>query len=505
MEPLAGHTLSRRESLVSALGALGDDEDPAKGNVPLPSIRRANTSAFGAVKPSAKSKATLRASQSQRLVALNTFLAEIERKFFVRTRDFLREEIHCRTLLTDCNGWSNPVQLQAVRGDFDYVDDHFYVDHPQFLEPLRQPPSRCANNNPVADGAAALRRCAFTRLLGKPFTITEFNYCGPGRFRGVSGMLTGAMAAVQDWDGLWRHVYSYNRENIARPAAMYYFDIAADPLSLAAERAGFCLFLRSDLQPASHAVAITAARGDLLTSARTSCDKTPSWSGLAWMTRVGWVIGEPKLAQSDLPLAFSGRDASLFAPGTAKTILDAFHERRWLTSANRTDFKKNRLQSEGGQVTIDAPENVLVIDTERTAGGMAPAGKRIETRAASIEVHDTSATVWVSSLDGKPIAESRRLLITHLTDLQNTGTRYGDQSRQLLLAWGQLPHLVRAGRATVTLRLRGAERAKVYGLAVNGKRTGKIQANARDGALSIPLSVSADGKARMLYEVQIGP
>lgn len=495
-----------RESLAAALGELAKDEDPAKENVPLPGTRRANTSAFGAVKPAAKSKPTPRAAQGQQaVVVLNMFLAEVARDFFLRTRKFLRDELRCQTPLTDCNGWTNPVQLQAVRADFDYVDDHFYVDHPQFLDPLRQPPSRSANHSPVADGGAGVRRCAFTRLLGKPFTITEFNYCGPGRFRGVSGMMTGALAAVQDWDGLWRHVYSYSRENIERPAAMYYFDVAADPLSLAAERAGFCLFLRGDLQPARHAVAITAAPDDLLVSARTACDKTPVWGGLAWVTRVGWRIGEPKPAENELPLPFSGRDAGLFAPGTEKTVLDAFRQRGWLDPANRTDFTKNRFQSESGEVTIDGSENVLTIDTARTAGGFAPAGKRIETRAASIEVLDTTATVWVSSLDGKPIADSRRLLITHLTDLQNTGTRYGDQNRQLLLAWGQLPHLVRAGRAAITLRRHDAEHAKVFGLAVNGRRTGEVQTEVRAGALTIPLSISADGRARMLYEVQVGP
>ncbi|MCY2994710.1 MAG: hypothetical protein NTY19_43645 [Planctomycetota bacterium] len=92
---------------------------------------------------------------------------------------------------------------------------------------------------------------------------------------------------------------------------------------------------------------------------------------------------------------------------------------------------------------------------------------------------------------------------THLTDLQNTGTRYADRSRQQLLAWGQLPHLVRAGRATVTLRLQHAEGARVYSLAVSGKRTGELQANAVNGALSVPLSVSAAGQARMLYEIEV--
>lgn len=71
-----------------------------------------------------------------------------------------------------------------------------------------------------------------------------------------------------------------------------------------------------------------------------------------------------------------------------------------------------------------------------------------------------------------------------------------------MLAWGRLPHLVRAMRATVVLRIEHAERAKVYALAVNGKRTGEVQTSVAEGVISVPLSVSANGKARLLYEIE---
>ncbi len=65
--------------------------------------------------------------------------------------------------------------------------------------------------------------------------------------------------------------------------------------------------------------------------------------------------------------------------------------------------------------------------------------------------------------------------------------------------------LCRASRGLdgLTLRLEQAGQAKVYSLAVNGKRTGEVQASVIDGALTVPLSVSADGKARMLYEIEV--
>jgi len=357
----------------------------------------------------------------------------------------------------------------------------------------------------VAGGGLGCRDSAFSRLLDKPFTITEFNYCGPGQYRGVGGLMTGALAALQDWDGLWRHVYSYNRENITRPAAMYYFDVAADPLTQAAERAALCLFLRGDLQPAKHSVAITSTPETLLASAAVSRDRAPAWNRLAWLTRVGWRIGAASQAtEHELPLVFSDETNPL-AASNEKTILNRFAQAGWLPAANRTDLNKNCIQSESGEVTIDVPASTLTVDTICTAGGFAPAGKRIETRAATIDILDTYATIWVSSLDGEPITRSKRLLITHLTDLQNTGTRYGDPNRQLLLDWGRLPHLVRAGRATVALRIEHADRAKGYSLAVNGKRTGEVQTSVAEGVMSVPLSVSANGKARMHYEIEVQP
>ncbi len=470
-----------RAALKSALGDLPDDQDPARGNVSLQDVR--------ATSPAA--------------VQFNVFLAELEQDFFNRTRQFLRDQLHCDALLTDMNAWTNPVQMQAVRTSFDYVDDHFYVDHPRFLERSWSLPSSCPNTSPIADGAPGGRSCAFTRLHGKPFTITEFNYSSPGRFRGVGGILTGALGALQDWDGVWRFAYSHSRDSVPEPRPLNYFDVASDPLNQAAERASLCLFLRGDLEPAEHAVAIAATGSQLLKTPTTSRDKTPSWNALAWVTRVGWTLADepsPKVpGQAVLPIVAGRIDP--FAGDAGPRILAGLRELGWLRPDNRTDLAANRLVSENGQLTIDAPANTFVLDTARTAGGFAPAGARIETQCATIEIDETDATVWISSLDGQPITASKRLLITHLTDLQNTGARYADRARKILLGWGGLPHLVQNGQATVALRMQDNSNAKVYGLATSGKRTEEINSIREPNRLVIPLSVSDNGKARMLYEV----
>jgi len=149
-----------------------------------------------------------------------------------------------------------------ARASYDYVDDHFYVDHPQFLEGSWRLPSKCPNTSPLAEGATGGRSKTFTRLFNKPFTITEYNYSGPDdSARG--GILTGAMGALQGWGGIWRFAYSHSREAMFSPSRTGYFDLASDPLSQAAERASLCLFLRGDLKPAPHRVAVAMTEADL--------------------------------------------------------------------------------------------------------------------------------------------------------------------------------------------------------------------------------------------------
>ncbi len=473
-----------RPSLVAAISDLPADQDPSRGNVPLQNVH----------------------GDSQAAVLFNVFLAETERDFYRRTRDFLRNELHCEALLTDINAWTNPIQMQAVRTEFDYVDDHFYVDHPKFLEQPWRLPSSCPNTSPISEGALGGRNCAFTRLHGKPFTITEFNYSSPGRFRGVGGILTGALGALQDWDAVWRFAYAHNRGNVIEPGPLNYFDVAADPLNQAAERASLCLFLRGDIQPAAHSIALTATTNQLLTNPPHSHDKTPAWNGLAWLTRVGWKVSDDLANQHPnqmaLPVvsgAFDPLDTSATVP-----ITDKLRQLGWVDSQNKTDVSTRYFQSENAEVTINAPENILVLDTDRTAGGFAPAGAVIKTKNVTIEILDTDATVWVSSIDAEPISTSKRLLVTHLTDLQNTNARYADRSRRVLLDWGRLPHLVAAGRATITLGLAGAETAMVYSLATDGTR-GKIieTTTTKTGELVFPLAIQDDGKARMLYEIVV--
>ena len=156
----------------------------------------------------------------------------------------------------------------------------------------------------------------------------------------------------------------------------------------------------------------------------------------------------------------------------------------------------------GGTVSIDNAKGTFILSTPRTSGGFAEGG-RIAAGALEAELSQ-AATVWASSLDAKPISETGRILVTHLTDVQNTGIKYADRERTILLQWGHVPHLMRVGTAKVSLSVKpGAW--KVHALSPGGRRLREVPASFDGSRLSFTASVAADpSAATYLYEVVEG-
>ena len=403
-----------------------------------------------------------------------SFLAERETMLFERLKAFVRDECGCKAPLSSISAWYNPVQYQLARTHFDYVDNHFYVDHPQFLGVPWRLPSRCPNVNPLLSTAKGAQKAEWYRLMDKPFCVTEFNYSGPGRFRGVGGIALGTLASLQDWSGLWRFAWSHSRGGIVKPGGQLgYFDVAGDPLALAAERAGLCLFLRRDLEPLTEERPAIIDEATLRNPGQGAVDFPGPDQPLAlgWEARVGTrvvragtVSGAQNSNKSAVPPAPSGGFATISSSGSM--LLD-------------TPLTAGGFAESGAHVAGPVKFELLSSNTEaRRNGGdnlvsVPPSSVLSGSNAA------TPATVWASSLDGKPIASSSHLLLTHLTDVQNSRMEYADADLKILINWGGLPHIMRNGAAEIELTIDGGAGAEppsfaVWRLSSGGKRLGEV-------------------------------
>jgi hypothetical protein len=250
-------------------------------------------------------------------------------------------------------------------------------------------------------------RAAFVRLPTMPYTITEWNFSGPGEFRYQGGLYTAALAVRGRWDGLWRFTYAHGIQNLfdTSKAASGSFDVMLDPIQQATERARVSLYLRGD--------------------------------------------------------AVDGEDVA----------------------------------------KIDRAAKAMTVDTPRTQGGFARAGGTFATSDLRVRLAGAHGAVWVTSVDGKPLAESKRILLTHLTDVQNTGVQWADAEHHILLKRGRLPMIARKGTAEVSLAVApGAWKA--YALGTDGARCADVPVTRADGQLRLAADIARDpANATILYEL----
>lgn len=336
----------------------------------------------------------------------NSFDDWLNARIFERCSRFVRS-IGAKALLTNDNNGDRHGEGRGGTAAYDYVDNHFYVDHPRFLERQWALPSECDNENPIRTGQPKIFKRGWAKGLSKPYTITEWNFSGPGRYRGLGGILTGALAAQHEWDGLWRFAYSHSASGLEdRPSGSPgYFDCSTDPLLQASDRASVCLYLRGD--------------------------------------------------------ALEGGE-------------DAF--------------------------VTDKAAGTMLIKTRKTCGGFTEGGT-FDAGVLKARVTGAPATVWASSLDGRPLSSSARILLTHLTDVQADGNKYRDESRRVLLSWGSNGALIERGDAKVALKLDEPDAYEAHELDLSGNRRRKLDCSVRSGHLVLALGTAGPDGGRIHYEL----
>ena len=154
---------------------------------------------------------------------------------------------------------------------------------------------------------------------------------------------------------------------------------------------------------------------------------------------------------------------------------------------------------QGRNIVLDREKGTLMVKTPRTCGGATDGS--IEAGVLSAGIRGGYATLWASSLDLRPLSETDRILVTHLTDLQNSDSVFADPARRILLERGSPPYLMRAGTADVSLAVKDGN-WKVYGLGSCGRRMDEIPCGYSEGRLRFMADVARrKDNATYLYEV----
>ena len=452
-------------------------------------------------------------TRTRHVAAFSRFLTDVEADFEARAVRFLREEIGLKAPISNMSAWMQPPEYQSVLAGptQDYVEAHAYCDHPTFPEKQWSLPCRVGSENPVRQRMHSMGYGAMggtlKRIFGKPFCITEFNYVAPNPHRAAGGLLFGAEAAAQDWSGAWRFDWASSKKGIEEPGTGYcgLFAFNCDPLRQASDRIAQMLFLRGDLAPCAEAYAVWLPPLKITeTFDGESHQLNTPWPELAWRARLGTVWAET-------------------APEWARWVdpYPDFYKRGAPVAADIPPREDIALDREAGWFKVATPRTCAVF----AEGGAHTAGvMRVEIAGRNGPAFQdssptTSATIWASSLDGKPLAESSHILVGMLTDLRNTGMvaedgGVGTSSLSggptiLVRKWGTPPYLVRAGKARVELATTDGGQAprtpgqptawRCYALSQGGRRRFEVPCELSGAHMAFTADTAASPEAATFF------
>lgn len=411
------------------------------------------------------------------------FLYERQHRCILDQMEFLKNELKLVALCTDLN-MQNRVPLALIRNDLDVVDNHKYHDHPSFPVNLWGLPNQFYQRSAISRlGDEVPLRLLAPRLFGKPYGITEFKFCPPNRFRSEGGPLIGGYAALQGWNALYQFAWSHSREGNLRFVGGSTFNYAAEPLAQFSDRLAMFLFRRGDVAPARAAFGWSVPEN--LWNSDAPEAYPPEFSTLGLISRIGTVVGErapqgvrlltPEQAEGKSPLA----------------------DRR--IDALRRELLDHRIAvSDTGELRLDAGRNTLVIATARSESVTVAAGA-LRAERLSVEGARVPQTVSVSTLDERPIGESGRMLLFHLTNVLPNKTRFSDERMTLLESWGEPRLLLRRDPVKVSLKLEPGVPPTVDALRFDGSTAGRVASKFENGVLTFTADPGAFPGGVMAY------
>ncbi len=411
------------------------------------------------------------------------FINGLQSKCIEEQKRYLRDEIKLIPLITDLNHRHN-FTYAGLRMQLDFVDNHQYWDHPSFPGIRWKFPFLFNGQSSISKNAQSPRSLMPTRVFGKPFTVTEFNYCNPNPYRVEGGPLMGAYAGLQDWDGLYRFAWShsnYAMQNMTEPRG---FDSVNDPQAQMADRIIAALFLRGDVKAADSAIAFGFSpemiRG-LQGAARAAGPYPDEFSQIGLYTRIGTIAKDASFKNVQ-KFNFLADNWTNSLPEDVRKAMDALKNDSKITSAT-------------GELSLDSTAKTFKVVTPKTEtltfSGDASA------KVLNVKNADVYQTIALISLDGKALAESRKMLLIQLTDVAGSGEILGNEKRTILESWGNLPALLQKGKADVELAVSSS--MKVEALKFDGSLNGAVKADYAGGKLSFTADTSCRQGGVMAY------
>lgn len=426
----------------------------------------------------------------------------------LRTDDRLRKTLRglgVKAPITGAN-FHELEMLTLARERYDYVDTHMYWDHPLFVGALWKLPFRFNQTSSVRYESSLPRLLMPTRVLGRPFTVTEFNFVMPNMYRAEGALLAPSYASLQGWDAMFNFDYASSDVRLETIGIGGLFDLSTDPIGMLADRFSALVFRRGDVRPASTVIGFVPSESRMFGVEGTRPRDFPrEFSRLGLVARIGVLPTEgtenpgvkARVFDDAALLKKKGGDRDYLVDGS---LVDRLVRDGVLPAGSLTDKAGSApIKSETGELEIDPSRGVFALSTLRSAGFVLPGNEGGRGSFLRVKNGPEFGVFCVASVDGKPLVESRRILLLHLTDVLTDGMKFNDTNRRLLADLGAMPHLAKRATAWVELALPAGD-WKAWSVRTDGSRVREIPLSEKDGWRVLHLDTAAGDGAGFSYE-----
>jgi len=189
----------------------------------------------------------------QRALDFTEFLSTFESSYFKELYDYVKKDLGVKVPVTGTQlsyGFNQPMSRM------DYCDMHSYWCHPYFpggkwdwnAWQLRN--SCIASTNTVykySSPGSTFTKMAHSRILGKPFTVSEYDHPNLNFYCAEANLMLAATGAFQNWSGLMQFAWILS-DDFHRDHIVEMFDMCSVPQKLVHFPACYAMFVRGDVK-----------------------------------------------------------------------------------------------------------------------------------------------------------------------------------------------------------------------------------------------------------------
>ncbi|MGB9772504.1 MAG: T9SS type A sorting domain-containing protein [Bacteroidota bacterium] len=381
---------------------------------------------------------------NQRVKDMSEFYINLERNYFKEMISFLKDTLGVKVPIVGTNWNVGPADLAAM-SDADYVDNHAYWDHPRFPSGARSSTDWLINNTPMVkdnNGGTIPGLFAGVPIVGKPFTVSEYNHTFPNRYQVESILFIAGYASFNDADAFMYFDYSeafeWEKDFIAN-----FFGINRNSVLMSFFPTIAYAFRNGLIKPSLNPIHINYTADTLYALPKNDAS---GWYG-------------PSFYDRKISLIHSIKTENYF--GTSTTNFNQLPQ-----------ISGNSFTTDTEEITWNTTDGTLTIAAPRLNGFTGYLSKLKGKRIGDIYVIDVlssddfGALTWLS-LTNNPVSSSNKSLITIGSKIQNTGMIWKGTTT-VNNNWGHSPTQIYPLKIKLDLMIY-ADSIRVYPLDNKGK------------------------------------